>query len=120
MPNALESSAYIAAELMKRFPQRFPGRLFRRNVARVADRNGNYFRCALPGQADLWGFVTINSLAVLCEVEIKVGRDKMSDLQISWLNLVKKMGGITVIAHGVEQALAAVEYQVKEIQKGTI
>lgn len=79
-------------------------RLFRNNVGMFYTKNGAPIRCGLcVGSSDLigWRQVTVTPdmvgkpIAVFAAIEIKVGKDRLSDEQKTFLKAVQLAGGVS-------------------------
>lgn len=64
------------------------------------------------GSGDISGWLCIDGRAICTHIEVKVGKDKQSDEQRIFMEIVRKYGGIYVVARSVDQAL-------KELDKAT-
>jgi hypothetical protein len=100
----------ITALLLIEIPERFPGcRVWRQNV--VAAKAGNRFvRAGLPGMADISGIAPPSGARI--EIEVKAGRDTMSESQEDWRKMIIETGGIHIIARDVESALTQLKYEI--------
>lgn len=58
------------------------------------------------GSHDCIGFVLRDGVAVFTSLEIKKPGGAIRPEQIAWMDMVKRFGGITGIAHSVEEARA--------------
>lgn len=88
-------------------------RLFR-NECGVAKNGDRYVTYGLSkGSPDLigWKIVTIDEtmigkkLAQFVGLEVKTPVGKLSPLQISWLNMIEKSGGVSIVARSTEEAI---------------
>lgn len=108
----------ITARLLIEIPKRFPGaRVWRNNRVdvMVAGRGGKPRRvmAGIDGQADITGVwpVAVPSkpfdrlVGFRLEIEVKAGRDKQSAEQVAFQEMVKKAGGLYLVARSVEQCL---------------
>lgn len=59
------------------------------------------------GQGDIGGWIHINGVAVVCHIEVKIGKDVQREAQVAFMNTVRRCGGIYVIAHDLEGGMAA-------------
>ncbi len=57
------------------------------------------------GSGDIAGWLHLDGRAIVAHIEVKVGKDKQSDEQRIFMEIVRKYGGIYVVARSVEQAL---------------
>lgn len=132
----LQTAAQLTAALLIEIPRRFPARVWRRNVgaglpaasiqaalsALRAGRtdsainylNRRHVRFGVPGEPDIDGIIAVRgscggSYGVRLAVEIKAGKDRQSDDQRAFEAMLRKYGGIYVIARDVDGALADIE-----------
>lgn len=104
-PAPLSANA-ITSALLRRIPLEFPARVWRQNVG-TAVAGGRMIRFGVPGVSDILGVVTMPDGCgrILC-IEVKAGRDRVSDKQASFLRMIRTHGGIAIVARGVDEALA--------------
>jgi hypothetical protein len=69
-----------------------------------------------PGQGDVGGWIHINGVAVVCHIEVKIGKDTQREAQEKFEATVKRCGGIYVIANDLDQGLAALAEAVTKIK----
>jgi len=69
------------------------------------------------GQGDVGGWIHINGRAVVCHIEVKCGRDTQRDAQVKFEAVVKRCGGIYVIAHDLEGGMAALDEAVTKLSR---
>lgn len=94
-----QNSALI--ELQKAWPDAV---FDRRNVGKARDpRTGRVIKFNSKGQADVWGIV--GGLHVEIEMKAKTGQSKA---QQNWQRAVERAGGVYLIAHSPEEAVAGV------------
>ncbi len=98
------TAAAITAALLLRIPHEFPARVWRRNVG-VARRGMIRIRFGYPGESDIDGIIQVCGLGVRLSIEVKAGDDRQSKQQISYETMIKKFGGIYIIARDVETAM---------------
>jgi len=91
--------------IVQRLATKLGGRLFRNNSGRYKTEHGRWVQFGVPpkGGSDLIGWMPGGRFAA---VEIKVGRDKLSDEQAAFLAAVIKAGGIGGVVRTVEDAEA--------------
>ncbi len=113
----------ITARLLVEIPKRFPGaRAWRSNVLAARTRDNRVVRAGLPGQADITGIVAVRMLAqerpvgVRLEIEVKAGRDRLSEQQESFRRMIAERGGIHIVAHDVEVALEKLALCVRALE----
>ena len=70
-------------------------RLFKRIGGKLRTPNGGMVQAALPGQADLYGWVAGHHI----EIECKVGKDSLRPEQKAWRELCQKHGVAYHCAH---------------------
>jgi hypothetical protein len=99
------TAAEITHGLLIEIPKRFPARVWRVNVGAFKDQTGRLVRVNHAGMADIGGIVSPHGSHL--QIEVKAGRDKLSDAQISWGRMIETHGGIWLVARDVEQTLAA-------------
>jgi hypothetical protein len=84
-------------------------RLYRRNVGAFTstDIHGKkrFHRFGIAGQSDLYGMINIKcpscgqiQLGRHIEIECKVGKNKLTEHQYSWIKYVRSFGGIAILA----------------------
>ena len=83
-------------EILREFGTKPWIRIWRANsgVARIGQR---VVRFGIPGQADLTGIIAGKRL----EIEVKASGKQSLD-QMNFQNMIKKFGGIYILAHSVE------------------
>ncbi len=125
--------------LLAEVPRRYKGaRMWRRNVgtgippANVKAALGMLFRgdiegaietlkrarpvsFGLAGEPDIDGFITIEGLAIRAGIEVKID-DKQSDAQKLFENMIRKSGGIYVLAYTFDEGIAELDRQVEGIR----
>jgi hypothetical protein len=101
----------IISGLLIRIPVQIPDcRVWRRNVgAAMTDRG--FVRFGIPGEADITG---IASGGRRIEIEVKAGRDKLSDKQAKFLAMIELRGGIAFVARDVDGAIAELRRRIEE------
>ena len=102
----------------------YGARLFRNNVGRLQDRKGKYvnFGVCNPGGSDLigWRPVTITQnmvgrkVAQFFAVEVKTGRDKLTQQQKAFGDKVTLDGGLFIEARSVEDVLGKITNEVND------
>lgn len=83
-------------------------RLFRRNTGAAKRRGGGLVRFGLPGMSDITGILAPSGKVI--EIECKTSTGRLTQAQENWLAMIRKFGGIAVVARSVEDvrmALAA-------------
>ena len=101
----------ITAALLIRIPEQFPNvRVWRSNVlvARAGDR---IVRAGLTGQADISGIG--GPRGVRLEIEVKAGKDRISPAQENFCAMIRRHGGIYILARDIEQALVELKTQME-------
>jgi len=68
------------------------------------------------GSGDVSGWIHINGVAVVCHIEVKIGKDTQREAQEKFEATVKRCGGIYVIAHDLEGGMAALAEAVTKIK----
>jgi len=69
------------------------------------------------GQGDVGGWIHINGRAVVCHIEVKIGNDSQREAQVKFEATVKRCGGIYVIAHTLEDGMAALDEAVTKLSR---
>ena len=72
----------------------------------VADASGRPIRCGPVGMSDLIGIVQGGRWIA---IEVKTGRGTLTPDQERWQALIRKMGGVAVVARSVDDAMRAIE-----------
>ena len=98
----------ITAELLIRIPERFPNiRVWRNNrVDAMAIGKGGKPRriqAGIDGQADISGI--IGPWGVRLEIEVKAGKDRLRESQLSFAEMIMKHGGAWCVCEDVETTL---------------
>ena len=86
----------IMLDLQKIFRNKI--KIYKRHVGKFKTESGRSIYISRKGQSDIWGIVNICGVGVHFEIEVKVGRDQLTDEQLNWSDMVFKMGGIFVEA----------------------
>ena len=86
------------------------GEVIRRTKTQVTLIDPRPLRAGLcRGSSDLIGWVTVSiggrDLAILCAVEVKTPRGKVSDVQQNFIDRVNAAGGIAIIARSPDEAM---------------
>lgn len=112
----------MTAALRLAVPRRFDGaRVDRHNVARIPVRD-RVMKFGAAGEADLRGQVPIMAYrsngeackySVVLWIEIKAGRDRLSEKQRAFRDYTLRNGGIWVECRDVEACLTEIERQVE-------
>jgi hypothetical protein len=58
----------------------------------------------VPGESDLDGIIGPNGRKL--SIEVKTGKAKLNEEQKKWKAMIKKFGGVHIVARSVEQVLA--------------
>ena len=100
-----DRTANDLTHIVQRLATERGGRLFRNNTGRLKTESGRWVQFGVPpkGGSDLIGWMPG---ARFTAVEIKVGRDKLSDEQGAFLAAVIKAGGVAGVVRTVEDAEA--------------
>lgn len=106
------SANEITAQLLIRIPEQFPGvRVWRNNrVKAMAKGRGGTMRmvsAGVDGQGDISGIAGPHGRRV--EIEVKAGKDQLSLVQIHFGHMIRKLGGIYLVARQVDETLAELE-----------
>jgi hypothetical protein len=103
----------ITAQLLIEIPRRFNGSVivWRNNrIKAMAKGRGGTMRmvsAGVDGQADLSGIA--GPVGRRLEIEVKAGKDQLSVEQIHFGQMIRKLGGIYLVARQVDETLAALE-----------
>jgi len=91
--------------IVQRLATKLGARLFRNNSGRYRTESGRWVQFGVPpkGGSDLIGWMPGGRFVA---VEVKVGRDKLSDEQAAFLAAVTKAGGVAGVVRTVEDAEA--------------
>lgn len=92
-----------------RWPDRV--RLWAQNTG-AAKFGKQLVRFGTPGVADIIGIVAWSGRFLA--IEVKVGKDRMSDKQEAFREMVQKFGGIHIIGRSVEQVMQELEAALSE------
>lgn len=93
----------ITNTLLLRIPQEFQARVWRRSVGAAFNPAGHMMRYGLPGEADIDGIIGPNGRRLA--IEVKAGKDRLSEEQQAFLKMITAMGGIAIVARDVETTL---------------
>jgi predicted RecB family endonuclease len=104
----------LTAELLVRIPERFPqARVWRNNriKAMAVGRGGRprMVDAGVNGQADISGIA--GPLGRRLEIEVKAGKDVLSQDQIRFGNMIRERGGVYLVAREVDLTLNALAEQ---------
>jgi len=64
----------------------------------------------IEGQGDITGILPCGTR---CEIEVKIGRDRMSDKQEAFRRMIMSRGGLYIIARDLETCMAELAAEVK-------
>jgi hypothetical protein len=103
---ALGSAIVLA--VCQRWPSRI--RIWRGNTG-AAVFGDQFVRFGVPGESDIRGILAPSGRFVA--IEVKAGKDRMSDKQIAFRNMVLQFGGIHIIGRSVEQVIAEMEAHIR-------
>jgi hypothetical protein len=102
------TAAQIIHDLLIRIPKEFPARCWRHNVI-AACAGDRFVRSSMPGISDIVGIVNVGAAidpaGVFLAIEVKSPRDRVSPVQLAWLAMINRHGGIGFIARDVDGAL---------------
>jgi len=94
------SEQSLVAAILNRFGSRPGVRLWRANVLVARDHTGRVVRAGVTGQADISGILAPSGVRI--EIECKSPTGKQSHAQRIWGDMIRKHGGIYVVARSVE------------------
>lgn len=118
----------LTADLLIEIPRKFPNiRVWRNNRvdAMVPGRGGKMRRvqAGVDGQADISGICCIRhprlaprKFGLRIELEIKVGRDRLSDKQEAFREMINEHGGIFLVASDVAATLQRIDNVVRTLE----
>lgn len=85
-------------------------RVWRQHVGAFLGPSGNVVKVGIEGQADIGG-VLCNGRAL--QVEVKSATGRTSDAQERWGAMVRRLGGLWLVARSADEAVAAVREAVE-------
>lgn len=101
MPREAKSERVIQREILSYLATRKDLRACRMNTGAATHRkSGVLVRFGVPGQADIMGILAPHGQLLAIEVKSKSGRQ--SSLQESFQEMVRKFGGIYILARSVK------------------
>ena len=127
----------LTARLLIEIPKHFAGsRVWRRNVGKAVGMDtvaqavrliaagrvkegvtllqSRPLKFGTPGEPDIEGILPIGFCGCWLGVEVKTGRDKMTEGQVLFRDMIVRAGGIFVEARDVETALGEIATAVEE------
>ena len=133
MDNATTLQNRLILELQKKYPR---SRLFRQNTGSaypiqtfkrawsflIQGITPAWFRpvqFGVVGQGDIGGWIHIDGVAIVCHIEVKIGRDTQRDAQEKFEATVKRCGGIYVVAKDLEGGMAALAEAIQSLRSTT-
>ncbi len=96
----------IQARIIAAIGSRPDVRIWRANTGAAQMANGQFVRFGIPGQADLSG-ITADGRRL--EIEVKSATGRLRPDQIAFGNMIRKFGGIYIVARSVEQAVQSLD-----------
>ncbi len=134
----IPSANKITADLLLAIPRRFEGaRVWRRNVgvgvgmdtvkrAISLMQTMNFTAAAtllrsrpitfgIPGEPDIDGIIPINGYGVRLGIEVKTSKDRLSEAQINFGEMLTRAGGIHIVARSVEDCLDVLEQKILDV-----
>ena len=106
------TAAEMIQQLLIRIPQQFPAaRVWRRNIG-AQNEAGRFIRFGVPGEPDIEGIFPIERghvFGVFLGVEVKAGKDRLSDKQKAFAAMITKAGGIWLECRDVDKCLKELE-----------
>ena len=101
------TESQILAAILREFGSRTDMRLWRQNTGAAKDpRTGQVIRFGIKGQADLSGILQGGRRI---EIECKTATGRQTKEQKAWQRMIEKMGGLYVLARGVEDVERALQ-----------
>ncbi len=127
MSEATDLQNRLIEAVQKEFPQ---SRLFRQNVGKAYplttfERAWEFLKTGVRppwfrpvsfgtvGMGDLGGWIRVNGVAVCVHIEAKVGKDVMSEEQLTFQRVLTSHGGIYIEARDVPGCLAQLRALIK-------
>jgi len=99
--------AELQAEILRVLGGRPDVRLWRANTGAAQESvSGRLIRFGIPGQADLSGLLAGGRRL---EIEVKGPRGQLSPAQQRFGAMITRFGGIYVVAHSLQDALAVIQ-----------
>lgn len=96
----------IQARIIAAIGSRPDVRLWRANTGAAQMANGQFVRFGIPGQADLSG-ITADGRRL--EIEVKSATGRLRPDQVAFGKMIRRFGGIYIVARSVEEAVRQVE-----------
>ncbi len=78
-------------------------RIFKRHMGLAFTERGQPMKLGVPGQCDLWGYVSSRPRAVPFEIEVKVGRDRVRPEQGAWHAVLEHLGVPVMVLHAANE-----------------
>lgn len=102
-----DSANAITARLLIEVPRRFPGvRCWRQNSGALKDATGRVVRYGIIGGGDISGIAPGGRRI---EIEVKAGKDRMSEQQRNFAAMIRAAGGLYLVCVDVETTLRELE-----------
>ena len=104
----------------------WPDATFWRNnriKAKALGRDGHLrmIEAGIDGQADITGCVPVTvsgrRIGVRVEVEVKAGRDRQRDTQITFEHAINRAGGIYLIIHDAAKGVACLNLLLRDLER---
>jgi hypothetical protein len=105
-PSKRRTEATVHAEVRHAL-NRLPGCTVWRN-ARGYDEERKVTYGLAPGAADLVGVLTVRGVGVALFVEIKSARGSLEPDQVTFTDVVRRLGAVHVVARSADEAVVAV------------
>lgn len=133
MSEATSLQNRLILEVQKKYPR---SRLWRQNVGHaypittfkraisflMQGTTPPWFRpvqYGVVGSGDVGGWIHINGVAVVCHIEVKIGKDTQREAQEKFEATIKRCGGIYVVAHDLEGGMAALAEAIHALRSTT-
>lgn len=106
---------FLTQEFLLLASREWPDAMLWRNnriKAKALGRDGHLrmIEAGIDGQADITGCIPVavngRKIGVRVEIEIKAGRDKQRDTQVTFEHAIKRAGGIYLIVHDAAKGVA--------------
>lgn len=107
-----DSANQMTTTLLVEIPKRFPQvRVWRQNSGALKDATGRVVRYGIVGGGDVSGIAGPNGRRI--EIEVKAGKDKMSEQQELFGEMIHNAGGVYLVVRDVDVALEELEERLR-------
>jgi hypothetical protein len=105
----------IQARIIAAIGSRPDVRIWRANTGAAQMANGQFVRFGIPGQADLSG---ITDDGRRLEIEVKSATGRLRPDQIAFGTMIRKFGGIYIVARSVDEAVQKLNSAIRRESTG--